>query len=152
MGVWSMKTTRRPCGPHGHRRYEKQIKSNGESYLDVFVVYTPHPMHPRPKPTHLFPAHSLHRSAVHTSIGPRAHVYRSTIDDNRLRVAQGFTGNLLWAARSAVYSRFAFCRWRGGWGVRAIHGEPGGAKINRRAWHFTGPNAVKSDEPRLLNW
>jgi len=33
--------------------------------------------------------------AIYRSIGPRAHVYGSTIDGYRLRVAQGSTGSLL---------------------------------------------------------
>jgi hypothetical protein len=40
--------------------------------------------------------------AVYSPIVPRADVYGPTMDDYRLRVAQGSTGSLLWAARVRV--------------------------------------------------
>jgi hypothetical protein len=51
--------------------------------------------------------------AVYSSIAPRAHLYESTIDDYRLRVTQGSTGSLLWAARVRVAQPIVdlhFCR------------------------------------------
>jgi len=38
---------------------------------------------------------SISGQQPYSSIGPRAHLYELTIDDYRLRVAQGSTGSLL---------------------------------------------------------